>query len=277
MHYVDEGPRGGRPVVLLHGNPTWGYLYRNFIPPLVDAGHRVIVPDYLGFGRSDKPDDPELYRIERHCQRIELLLESLDLQDACVVVHDWGGVIGLNWATNHPQRVAGLFIMNTHVHRPPGKVRLPLPIRLFRTPIIGEVMIKGLHIFVRGLVFRVGVVKRERLTADVKRAYLAPHPSWSTRTPILVFPREIPSGSEGRVADLGGEIERRLESQFRQKPVMIAWALKDIAFKEYVLDQFWLKTFPDAKVLRIPDAGHYLQEDAHEVIAPALVDFLASI
>jgi haloalkane dehalogenase len=108
MHYVDEGPSDGRPVVLLHGNPTWGYLYRHFIGPLSQAGHRAIVRDHLGFGRSDKPDRPELYTIARHAARLEGLLESLDLSGAVVVPQDWGGPIGLYWATRHPERVAGL-------------------------------------------------------------------------------------------------------------------------------------------------------------------------
>lgn len=101
IHYVDEGSRTGRPVVMLHGNPTWGYLYRNFIPPLVDAGFRAIVPDHLGFGRSDKPCDRELYRIHRHADRLDALLEPLDLHKATVVAHDWGGPIGLAWAAGH--------------------------------------------------------------------------------------------------------------------------------------------------------------------------------
>jgi pimeloyl-ACP methyl ester carboxylesterase len=116
MHYVDEGPPDGRPVVMLHGNPTWGYLYRNFIPPLVEAGHRAIVPDHLGFGRSDKPDDPELSRVPRHAERLDSLLESLELRGATVVPQDWGGPIGLYWATRHPERVDGLFILNTYAH-----------------------------------------------------------------------------------------------------------------------------------------------------------------
>jgi pimeloyl-ACP methyl ester carboxylesterase len=112
MHYVDEGPRDGRPVVLLHGNPTWGYLYRHFVGPLVDAGHRAIVPDHLGFGRSDKPDRAELYTIRRHAERLDALLESLDLHDATVVPQDWGGPIGLWWATRHPDRVSGLILLS---------------------------------------------------------------------------------------------------------------------------------------------------------------------
>jgi len=273
MHYVDEGPRDGRPVVMLHGNPTWAFLYRNFIPPLVDAGHRAIAVDHLGFGRSDKPDRPELYTIERHCGRMDALLESLDLREATVVPQDWGGPIGLWWATRHPERVRGLFILNTFAHRPRGKVPLPLPLRLFRTPGVGELMVKGLDLFKRLFLFRAGVVHRERLTEEVKRAYLAPHPSRSSRTPILVFPRQIPSGPEGEVSALLGEIERGLES-FRSKPVAIAWAMKDIAFTPEVLDQLWLETFSDAPVLRLEDAGHYLQEDAHERIVPALLEHL---
>ncbi len=273
MHYVDEGPREGRPIVMLHGNPTWGYLYRNFIPALVEAGHRAIVPDHLGFGRSDKPDSPELYRISRHADRLEALLESLDLRGAVVVPQDWGGPIGLWWATRHPERVDRLFILNTYAHRPPGDVPLPLPLRLFRTPLLGEVMVKGLDMFKRVFLFRAGVVHRERLTPSVKRAYRAPHPSWSSRTPILVFPREIPSGPRGPVSDLLGQVEQGLHAHFRSKPVEIFWAMKDPAFTRDVLEQLWLGTFPDAKVTRIEDAGHYLQEDAHERIVPALLEF----
>jgi haloalkane dehalogenase len=275
LHYVDEGPRGGRPVVLVHGNPTWGFLYRNFVGPLADAGHRVIVPDHLGFGRSEKPAQPERYRIAAHVARLDSLLESLDLSDATVVPQDWGGPIGLSWAVAHPQRGAGLFILNTYAHRPPGKVPLPLPLRLFRTPGVGEVMVKGLGLFHRVFLFRAGVVHHERLTPEVKRAYLAPHPSWSSRTGVLVFPREIPSGPEGPVSDLLAPLEQGLEREFRHKPVKIVWAMKDVAFTPQMLEQLWLRTFPDAQVVRLEDAGHYLQEDAHERIVPELLDFLA--
>jgi pimeloyl-ACP methyl ester carboxylesterase len=276
MHYVDEGPADGRPVVLLHGNPTWGYLYRNFIGQLTAAGHRAIVPDHLGFGRSDKPDGPELYTIRRHAERLEALLESLDLAGAVVVPQDWGGPIGLYWATRHPDRIAGLFILNTFAHRPPQKVSLPIPLRVFRLPIAGEVTVKGLDLFKRVFLFRAGVVHRDRLDATVKAAYRAPHPSWSSRTPILVFPREIPAGPHGPVSDLLGEIESGLAA-LSDRPVSIAWAMRDIAFTPQVLDQRWLRTFPNASVTRLDDAGHYLQEDAHERIVPELLAFLGKL
>ncbi len=134
-------------------------------------------------------------------------------------------------------------------------------------------MVKGLNLFKHVFLFRAGVVKRDRLTPEVKRAYLAPHPTWSSRTPVLVFPREIPAGPEGEVSDLLAEIESGLAA-FADRPVGICWAMKDIAFTPEILDRLWLQTFPDADVTRIADAGHYLQEDAYEVIVPELLKLL---
>lgn len=273
MHYIDEGPRSGRPVVLVHGNPTWGFVYRNFVGPLTAAGHRVIVPDHLGFGRSDKPHDASLYTVSGHIERFDALLESLDLHGATVVPQDWGGPIGLSWAVAHPQRAERLFILNTFAHRPPWKVPIPLPLRLFRAPGTGEVLVKGLNMFVRGFMFRAGVTHPERLTAQVRRAYLAPHSSWASRTAMLAFPRQIPSGPDGPVSELAARLEDGLRRHFAARPVAIAWGMKDPAFTPQWL-QLWLQTFPRADVLRLPDAGHYLQEDAHERIIPALLRFL---
>jgi haloalkane dehalogenase len=177
----------------------------------------------------------------------------------------------------HPERVTGLFILNTFAHRPPGQVKLPLPLRLFRTPGVGEVMVKGLGLFHRVFLFRVGIVHHERLTADVRRAYLAPHPTWSSRTAVLVFPREIPAGPQGAVAEMTAQIEEGLERHFRDRPVRIVWAMRDVAFTPQMLDGLWLRTFPNAEVTRIEDAGHYLQEDAHERIVPELLRFLAAL
>ena len=264
-------------MVLVHGNPTWGFLYRNFIGPLKAAGHRVIVPDHLGFGRSDKPSRPDVYRVPEHARRSDALLELLNLSGAVVVPQDWGGPIGLAWAVAHPERVAGLFILNTFAHRPRDKVHLPLPLRLFRTPGVGEVMVKGLALFHRVFLFHAGVVHRERLTAEVRRAYLAPHPTWSSRTGVLVFPREIPAGPQGAVAEMGAQIESGLERYFRDRPVRVIWAMRDIAFTPEMLDRAWLHTFPKAEVTRLEDAGHYLQEDAHGRIVPELLRFLAAL
>lgn len=274
MHYVDEGPREARPVVMVHGNPTWGYLYRRFIEAVTQAGYRAVVLDHLGFGRSEKPDQPELYRVPRHADRCEALLESLDLDDATLLVQDWGGPIGLAWAARHPERVRSLAVLNTFVQRPPGKVDLPLPLKLFRAPGIGELLVKGMHAFVRVFLFKAGLVHPERLGRAERAAYLAPHPTWSSRTAILVFPREIPAGPEGPVSDFVGGVHERLVPAFSGKPVFIAWPMKDLAFTPAVLEQLWLRDFPDAEVLRIQEAGHYIQEDAHEHVIPRLLTFL---
>jgi cis-3-alkyl-4-acyloxetan-2-one decarboxylase len=277
MHYVDEGPADGRPVVLVHGNPTWGYLYRHFIPPLVAAGHRVIVPDHLGFGRSRKPADHGLYRVRRHAERLEALLESLELDGAVVVPHDWGGPIGLHWATRHPQRVSGLFVLNTLAHAirsrrlAPGR-GLPVPLRLIRAPLVGELLVQGLDVL-KPLVFRMAIERRDRLTPEVRHAYRSVHRSWSDRAGMLVFPRELPSESGSDVDRLNAEIEARLRRDFRDKPVHIAWGVRDLVLGPEFLEEFWLDTFPDAQVMRLEDAGHFVQEDAHERVVPALVRF----
>jgi pimeloyl-ACP methyl ester carboxylesterase len=145
------------------------------------------------------------------------------------VPQDWGGPIGLSWAVAHPQRAERLFILNTFAHRPPWKVPIPLPLRLFRAPGAGELLVKGLNMFVRGFLFRVGVTHPERLTAPVHRAYLAPHPGWDSRTAMLAFPRQIPSGPDGPVSELAARLEGGLRRHFADRPVAIAWGMKDPA------------------------------------------------
>jgi haloalkane dehalogenase len=274
MHYVDEGPQDGTPVVLLSGNPCWAYLYREAIPALVTAGHRAIAVDHLGFGRSDKPADPELYRIPRHIARMDALLESLDLKGAVLAANDWGGPIGLAWAIRHPERVDGLFMHNTYVCAPPVKARMPVPLKIVRMPVLGEIGVKRLDVVKRVVMFRAAIVQKQRLTATVKRAYLAPHPDAASRTAMLVFPREIPGGPTGPVAELLREIETGVRDHFRSKSVRIVWGEKDIVLPPAVLDVEWKGTFPDVEPLRIADAGHYVLEDAPETVIPALIELV---
>lgn len=274
LHYVDEGPRDAPAVVLLHGNPTWGFLYRNFIGPLVDAGHRTVVPDHLGFGRSDKPADPARYGVAAHARRMSALLDSLDLREVTLVPQDWGGPIGLPWAVANPDRVGRLFILNTAAHVPRGEWKVPLPLQLFRAPGVGEVTVKGLALFHRVFLFKAGVVHPDRLTPEVRRAYLAPHPTWSSRTGVLAFPRAIPTGPGGAWGEFAGALEAGMERALRDRPVRIVWGMRDPGFRPDTIDRMWLQTFPHASVLRIDDAGHYLQEDAHERIVPELLTFL---
>ena len=271
LHYIDEGPRDAPPVVMVHGNPTWGYLYRRFVAAVVASGYRAIVMDHLGFGRSDKPANASLYSIAAHADRCEALLQSLNVHEATLVVQDWGGPIGLCWAARHPARVRQLFILNTFFQRPAGPVPLPRILKLFRTPAVGEVLVKGLHAFVRGFLFREGLTNPQCLSPIDREAYLAPHPTWSSRTGILAFPRQIPAGPEGEVSDFVASECEALIAGFSEKPVHIVWPMQDVAFKPDTLDSMWLKAFPNARVTRIENAGHFIQEDAHaEVIAELL-------
>jgi pimeloyl-ACP methyl ester carboxylesterase len=272
LHYIDEGPRAGRPVVLVHGNPTWGYLFRHFVTALTAAGYRVIVPDLLGFGRSDKPEASELYSIEAHALRLAALLDSLDLDDATLVPHDWGGPIAMYWAAKNPARVHSLAILNSFAHRPRGPVPMAPPLRLFRVRGIGELLVKVLHLIVRVFLFKAGVVKRARMTAAVRAAYVAPHPRGSDRTAILAFARQFPQGPDGAVSELLETIHAGLPA-LAARPALIVWADKDVVFGDSALAR-WREDFPAAEVLHVPDAGHFLQEDAHEIVAPAIVEFL---
>lgn len=275
IHYVDEGPRDGKPIVFVHGNPTWSYLYRRFIAAAIECGYRAIALDHLGFGRSDKPRQVELYDVPRHADRCEALLESLDLHDATLVVQDWGGPIGLSWAARHPDRVSRLFILNTFFQRPHTGVALPAILRAFRTPVIGELMVKGAHAFVRGFLFKAGLHDPMRLSDTDKKAYLAPHPGWSSRTGILAFPRQIPSGPDGPISDFVAAEGAKLAAAFAQRPVKIVWPMNDVAFSPETLDNMWLKTFPTAQVVRLENAGHFIQEDAPERVIPELLGFIA--
>ena len=273
MHFIDVGPRDGRPVVLVHGNPSWGYLFRHFIAPLVAAGHRVIVPDHLGFGRSDKPDRPGVYALARHVARLDALLESLDLANVTLVPHDWGGPIALAWAGHHPQRIATLALLGTFAHRPRGRVPMPLPLRLFRLRGIGELFVRGLHAILRGFLFGGGTMRRERLGPVERGAYLAPHPTWASRAAVLAFARELPAGPRGEVADLLEVVHRGLAA-LATRPTLLVWAGRDAVFGADALAAF-RADFPAAEVLEIREAGHFVQEDAHEIVVPALVAFLA--
>ena len=273
IHYVDEGPRDGQPVVMLHGNPTWSYLYRNFIPPLVDAGFRAIAHDQAGFGRSHKPKRENEYSIERHVRHFAALVDELALDGVTLVLQDWGGPIGLAWAVEHPERVRRLVILNTW----PGGVlpdfpKPPFTFRLMRTPLVGDVLIKGLHLFVRAGMFRGGIVQMDRIGPNERAAYTTPHPSWATRAGVLAYPRLIAWDERHPTYPLGRRNEERLE-RLADKPTLVCWPLADVGFKRESL-AYWRKRLPQAEFHEIADAGHYIQEDAHERIVPLLIDFL---
>ena len=267
LAYVDQGR--GEPVVLLHGNPTWGYLYRKFIPPF-SRTHRVIVPDHMGFGRSDKPREPSRYRLARHIANLESLLLKLDARNVTLVMQDWGGPIGLGFAVRHPDRVKRLVIMNTWAWVIPAGTRIHPLLEQFRQPGVGEAFVQGLNLFVEGF-FPAGIHRKERVTPALMRAYRAPFPDWNSRVGILAFPRDIVVGDDHPSAPAMREIAQKLPGL--KVPVLLIWALRDPAFPKAIIG-LWQKIYPHAQLHTLENAGHYLQEDEPERIVGLIQEFL---
>lgn len=266
MAYVDAG--SGDPVVMLHGNPTWGYLYRRFIPPLA-ARHRAIVPDYIGFGRSQKPDRD--LRLADHIGNFTDLVLRLDLRNITLVMQDWGGPIGLGFATAHPDRVKRLVVMNTWAFRIREGTPLHPLLEQFRVPGVGEAFVQGANLFVEGFL-PAGIHQRHRINDTMMRAYRAPFPDFNSRAPILAFPRDIPVGDDHPSTPTMGAIEDRLKAL--RVPMLIVWGMRDLALPAALIEARWLKYFADAEVHRLEHAGHFLQEDEPDRIVDIILGFM---
>jgi cis-3-alkyl-4-acyloxetan-2-one decarboxylase len=266
MAYVDCG--AGEPVVMLHGNPTWGYLYRSFIPPI--AGRcRAITPDHLGFGRSDKPSGD--LRLADHIENFTDLVLALDLENITLVLQDWGGPIGLGFAIRHPERIKRLVVMNTWAFPIAAGTLLHPLLEQFRTPGLGEALVQGLNLFVEGFL-PAGIHQRNRINEVMMSAYRAPFPDFNSRAPILAFPRDIAVGDDHPSSAMIGEIEDNLDRL--GVPALIIWGMRDLAFPQQMIKGRWLRYFPEAEVHRLDQAGHFLQEDEPEKIVELIIDFL---
>jgi haloalkane dehalogenase len=265
FHYVDEGE--GEPIVLLHGNPTWGYLYRKFIPPLSET-NRCVVPDYMGFGKSDTPLDKP-YTLARHIENFTAFALHLDLRDATLVMQDWGGPIGLGFAVENPDRIKRLVILNTWAFRIPAGVPLAPLLELFRQPHVGEGMVQGLNLFVEGYL-PAGIHDKERLN-EIMPAYRAPFPDWNSRIGTLAFPRDIPVGDDHPSTPTMGHIEDNLGKL--KVPTIIIWGMQDIAIPPPLVDR-WQSIYPHAEAHRIETGNHFVQEDEPEQIVGLIQDFL---
>lgn len=263
MAYVDEGE--GRPVLLLHGNPTWGFLYRKFVRPLLADGCRVVIPDHIGFGRSDKPTDPERYRLARRIDDLVALVEALDLHGLVLLGQDWGGPIGFGMAVRLPERIAGLVVANTWVFPAHEGARLEPTLVQYRTPGLGEILVLAENAFVEANVpgwSRPGVI-----TPEILDAYRAPFPDYWSRIATLANPRDIPVGEHpsAPVMQAVADDLHRLSG----RPMEIIWGLRDRAIPPALIRP-WLAAFPDAHVTERPDDGHYIQEDAPEAVIEAI-------
>jgi haloalkane dehalogenase len=262
VHYVDEGPREGTPVVCFHGEPSWAYLYRKMLRPLVDAGHRVIVPDYAGFGRSDKPTDRRWYTFDRHSKLVTEVLGALDVREATVVVQDWGGPIGLRWAVENADRVAALAIFNTGLFT--GRVSKGfLAWRDFAQ--------KNPDLPV-GFVIQ-GATATE-LPGDVVAAYDAPFPNPESKAGAAQFPLIVPTTEDSVGAKEMLAITNELSRW--NKPALVAFSDLDPVFPYPRAGQVLCDLIPTvAEQVKIEGASHFLQEDRGERLAEEVLKLLS--
>lgn len=267
MHFVDEG--AGEPVVLVHGDPTWGYLWRKCIPPLARR-RRCVVPDHMGMGKSGVPEDPYPYRLHHHVANLERLLLHLDLREMTLVLHDWGGPVGLGVATRHPERIKRLVLMNTWAFAPWPGGPFPRLLELIRSD-RGERFVLEKNGYVEPALL--GTTHHpEHLTPMVLRGYRAPFPTPASRRALLCWSRDIPV----READPSyGEMQRIEEGLARlaEKPTLLVWGMRDPVLSEPVLRR-WQRVYPRAVTLEIEDASHFVQEDAPERVVDGIERFL---
>ncbi len=270
MHYVDEGDRDAPPVLMLHGNPTWSFYWRRLIKAL-SATHRVVAPDHIGCGKSDKPDDDTYsYRLAERIDDVEFLVERLGLRDITLAVHDWGGMIGMGWAHRHPDLVARLVILNTAAFPMPATKRLPASLRLARNTKAGALLVRGFNAFARGATWL--AVTRTKLSKEIRDGLCAPYDSWDHRRAVLRFVQDIPLEESDPSFSVVREVGENLH-QFRELPMLICWGERDFVFDDHFL-KVWESTFPEAEVHRFSDCGHYVLEDAPEEIEHLVRNFL---
>jgi haloalkane dehalogenase len=262
--YVDEGR--GEVLLLVHGNPTWSFYWRELIAALAPR-YRVIAVDHVGCGRSDKPRRFP-YVLARHVDNLSRFVRRLDLADITLLAHDWGGPIGLGAALVEPRRFARFVMFNTAAFL---GGRMPWRIRACRTPLVGRLAVQGLNAFARAAL-RMAVCKHERMTPAVRAGLLAPYDSWRHRQAIYRFVADIPRSPRHPSYATLDRIAEGLPSLAAQ-PWMFIWGMSDWCFTPDFLERF-LQRFPQAEVHRLHDAGHYVVEDAHERIVPLVEKFL---
>jgi haloalkane dehalogenase len=263
-HYLDEG--AGTPLLMVHGNPTWSFYWRRLIAAFRDS-HRIVAPDHIGCGLSDKPQDYP-YQLKNHIDNLVDLIEHLDLREITLLGHDWGGAIGLGAALACPERFARFVLLNTGAFPPPF---IPWRIRVCRTPLLGRWAVQGLNLFARAAQ-RMAVHDPHCLATDVRAGLIAPYDTWSHRIAVYQFVKDIPGSSRHATWQTLQDIEDRLPT-FAQRPVQLVWGLRDWCFRPSCLERLQ-RHFPHARVTRLPQAGHWVVEEAPEEVESCLREFL---
>jgi len=274
MHYLDEGPHDAPVVLMVHGNPTWSFYYRNLVRAL-RGRYRCIVPDHIGCGLSDKPgDDRYSYTLSRRISDLAALMEHVQTDKTVhppvhLVVHDWGGMIGFGWAVERPAQIGKLVVGNTAAFPMPAEKKLPAALWLVRNTKIGALLVQGMNAF-SGIAARVAFKKP--VSAEVRRAYTGPYDTWDNRIATLRFVQDIPLGP----ADPGYDVVRRTGerlTEFAAHPCLLAWGAKDFVFDGHFLRQ-WKRLFPAAEVHEYADCGHYIFEDGGPSLVRTVSEFL---
>jgi haloalkane dehalogenase len=260
LHYVDEGE--GRPIVCFHGEPTWAYLYRKMLGPLLESGHRLVCPDYAGFGRSDKPTDRGWYSYDRHVELVTELLGGLDLSDAVAVVQDWGGPIGLRWAVENSERVGALVILNTGLF----------------TGRVSKGFLAWKEFAEKDPDLPIGFVIQgattTKLPDQVLAGYEAPFPTPESKAGAAQFPLLVPTGEDGVGAEEMREVAEALGRW--EKPALVAFSDSDPVFPYPRAGERFVQWIPTvSEQVKVEGAAHFLQEDRGERIAAEIVRFLA--
>jgi cis-3-alkyl-4-acyloxetan-2-one decarboxylase len=263
MHHIDEGT--GSPLLMVHGNPTWSFYYRDLVLGLRDRW-RCVAPDHIGCGLSDKPAHWS-YSISAHVDNLCDLIEQLDLRDITLVAHDWGGAIGYLAALRLPGRFTRFVVFNSAVFLLP----LPRLLTALRIPLYGAVAVRGFNGMVR-TGFRLATAQPARFDAAVREGYLAPYNSWSNRIALLRFIEEIPLERRHPNRALLHELEQQLPT-LTQRPHLVVWGLQDRVFHRGYLER-WRMHVPHAEVHEYDDASHWVVDDAAERIVPLMRAFL---
>jgi len=268
-HYVDEGK--GEPMLMLHGNPTWSFYYRALIKEF-SKQFRIIAPDHIGCGLSDKPDAAQYdYQLQSRVNDLESLLEHLGItKNITLIVHDWGGMIGAAYAVKYPERISRLIVMNTAAFFPPGSKKIPLRLWLIRNlKWFGAPAVLGLNLFALAALH---IASYKGLSKEVKAGLIAPYNSPKNRIATLKFVQDIPLTPQDPSYALVSSVEKNLHN-LSHIPMLILWGKHDFVFDSDYLSE-WRRRFPRAEVHYFSDAGHYVLEDLPDDVIRIIKNFI---
>lgn len=273
LHYIDEGPRDAPVLLMVHGNPTWSFYYRNLVVRLRDR-YRCIALDHIGCGLSDKPDDEHYeYSLARRTADLDALVTATvgDQAPLSLVVHDWGGMIAFAWAAQRADRIERCVILNTAAFPMPADKKLPFALWFGGRTALGALLIRSVNAF-SAMAARIAFKKP--VSKDIRDGYTGPYNSWQNRIATVRFVQDIPLEESDRgyalIADTAANLHR-----FAHKPVLLAWGLKDFVFDE-TFYRDWQGYLPNAELYPLSDCGHYVLEDGGEPLLDRIEEFLGA-